>query len=238
MPIKKFQRKKKFVNKKQPIVKKIRSIDRKVKNIQKREELKYADTSMLNDASEAGYFQLLNGVPTDDQTDTSKTQYRIGNEITMTSLQFRYKIESMPEALKCTLFRMIMFVDRQPNGAAPANIGSILDADNDEYVYAPYNRTTQKRYKILYDKVLTFNDQVIKSWDASSAAVLTVDTVSTGKYVKGKIPLNRVVKFNGASVSGTIASIVTNALWVLFIAEDTTFGQAVTGTARLYFKDD
>jgi len=158
---------------------------------------------------------------------------RIGTQISPTSLQFRCSITASSAVLNATRVRMIVFWDRQPNGAAPtifdSGISGLLDQStitND--IQTPYNYDMIKRFTVLYDKVITLNPQVLAS---GGTTVLPM-----GKFLKKKIKLSRQIKYNGSGTS--IAALNTNALCIAWMCDQAGATNAsVECSARLYYKD-
>lgn len=219
-------------NKKVEIVKKFvpnnSSLNNKIKRIENKEEIKNIDTyqNVVN-VTTAGVLTLLNGVA---QGTTPIT--RIGNETAATSIQFRAQYIANTAELSGTLVRMIIFWDRQPNGAAPT-VATLLDSSVITLPYlAPYHRDYQKRYKIVYDKTMVLNPGVESATTPATGVVTAV--IAQERVLKKKLRLGREVKYSGAGA--TVASIQTNSLYVLQIS-DAAQNPSVIAGYRFYYKD-
>ena len=150
-----------------------RTLDKKIKKIQKQQEIKYIDNWEKIEAShepKATYPdslpRLLNGL----QIGTSAID-RIGSSVTATSLTFRgfmyvpnlQTIVKEEDLSRVPLVRMIIFWDESARDV-PAIYGSpfssqetLLDKSSGaDTVFCPYNRSTRNRFKILYDKTYKF----------------------------------------------------------------------------------
>lgn len=215
--------------------KRIKNIEKKVRKMEDEIELKWNDSniSLTIDPTPTAV-QLLNGIGTgDDPTDD-----RIANEIILTSLQWRGYCFTNIDAIAAPAIRMMIILDRQPNGAA-FTIGTLLDNSIiSSNIFAPYNHNFYKRYKILYDELFTITQQTWNQYQENTTThFTTVDAMTeTNRIIQGKIPLNSYrVKYidNGA----TIASIATGAVWALWITDQSSDGPLVNAGFRLYYKD-
>lgn len=235
-----------FLKKKQAVVvaqprrsnlrKRVRNIDKKVKRIQSREELSWVDrnfSGQVIDNTTAALF-LLNGVTQGDDADN-----RDKREIQATSIQFKLNFSTDTDAISATFLRMIIFWDQQANGAAPSVTGAagLLDTSViGSELTAPYNRDTQKRYKIVYDRRWVMNPNV--PFVVTPATGTTASVLQVGKMKQGKRKLSRIVKFNTGN-AGTVADIASNSLYVFLISNlAAASAPTVTGGFRFYFKDE
>lgn len=211
------------------------TLNKKIKKIENKIELLHEDsifaTTVGNDGADR---LLLNGI-TQGQTDIT----RVGNEVTATSLQFRGRFETNSGLIVPTCVRVIIFWDRQANGAIPITLASSTPSDmalldntiTTDPLLMPYNYTTIDRYRVLYDKVFVMNPQVVAGTEAGA----TDAVIAVTKYFKGKIKLNRRIKFD--TTGSTVASITTNALWAVFYSDVVTDEPALDFVARFYYKD-
>lgn len=209
----------------------VRNIDKKIKKLQREQELGHKDTIMSAvEIANTGVFTLLNGLTQGDDDDN-----RHGNEVYATSVQGRFVISGDAAQLNAMVIRMILFWDQQSNGAAPA-LADLLDTTViTSAVMAPYHRDFQKRFKILMDKSYVINP--ILALTTTTGATDTVATVSViNIYKKFKRKLSRTVKYDDGN-AGDITDIQTNALHVLFVSSVASNTPAITGGFRFYFKD-
>ena len=207
-----------------------RTLNKKIKKMQKQQELKYNDNWEKIQACNApsGTFplslpRLLNGL----QLGTSAIE-RIGSTVTATSLSFRgfmyvpnlQTIENEDDLSRVPLVRMIIFWDESARDV-PVIMGSPFSSqetllDNGttaDSVFCPYNRSTRNRFKILYDKVYKFPVQPLITTGGMEP---TYTEVLPNRYVQGKIKLNRIVQYSG--VTDGIRDIARNALWCVCIS--------------------
>lgn len=206
--------------------KKVINIDKRVKRIQSKEEIKFAD--VYQNGVSIGTTPVLTALNlvasgTDDNN-------RIGDSVHATSIQGRYDFISASAALAPTIIRMIVFWDRQPNGFAPT-VSNVLDLSTiSSSLYAPYHRSYQKRIKIIYDKVIVINPNIGGTTSGTTDAL-----VPMAIYKRFKRKLNREVKYN--DVSATITTIQTNSLYLLQVSNNNTNPPLVVAGYRFYYKD-
>lgn len=208
-------------------VPRISTINKKIRSIQSKEELKYIDTLHNTSIPTSGTLQLLNGVALGDDNNE-----REGKEISLTSIQFRAQFYSVTGQLTTSVIRMLIFYDMQANGAAPTAATLLDNTVITSLWLAPYNREYQKRYKILYDKIIQLTPQVVLNTTAGD----TTTVLAVEKYVRKKIRLGRTVKYIGDTAA--ITSIATNSLYLLLISDASSNTPTTLGGYRVYFKDD
>lgn len=216
-------------------VPRISTLNKKIKRIEDTRELKYHDTVLTNNnVSNTGTLTLLNGIATGDQQFN-----RTGAEIQSTSIQIRGWLLSNSLEETGLVYRMIIFWDRQANGAAPTVVstgvgtpGLLFANSGGESVNLPFMYETNDRFRVLYDKRFVINPRLVGN-------VVAGDTTAVGAMrlpFKKKIKLNRRVKYD--DINGIIDDINTNSLWVTFLSNDQADNlPTVTFNARFYFKD-
>lgn len=183
-----------------------------------------------------GTLDLINGL-----TAGTGFQNRIGRQVSLKSVYMRYKLAlNVPDITAGSLVdrtsppqlcRMILFVDSQPNGAAPATTDLLVAATTTSQL----NLNNRDRFTILVDKVYNFGAQMA---DAASGLQLTTPPWIQHFEVYKKIGIKTT--FNAGN-AGTVADINTNSLYQLFICDNgAVAANAVvyTGTTRLRFTDD
>lgn len=207
----------------------VKSLDKRIKKINREVELKYLDQNV--NASIVSTGTLINAfglVPTGDEASE-----REGNEITPTSVVARLHVVPDPRNLLTDsndVVRMIIFWDAQPNGAVPVLVGAagLLDTSVVTTPFsAPRNINTRKRYKILYDNTVNLNPAVFMS----------TDTLLNNKMFIVKVKLHRTIKYNGAAAPTTIANVISNSINIAFFNRTSTVVCAVDGSVRMYYKD-
>lgn len=208
------------------------SLAKRIRRIENDEELKYINQNRTAvTATTSGTLQLLNGIAHGDTAIT-----REGDEVRWTSYNFRGSILSATDVLTPVIFRLIVFWDKQANGADPTIAGNpntpvsaLLDNQSiTNLVYSPIQWQNAERFRILYDRNFILNPMVV----GNTTAGATDGVLATSKLIRIKLKLNRVTKYTGAN--SNIAAINTNSLYMLWISDDdVTF----EGGGRLYFKE-
>lgn len=205
-------------------------LNRKINALAKRSELKFFDHGISADsAGFLGARYLLNSMPI-----SGDDSGRIGNEILMKSLTFRGFFQPQ-DTVDAAGVRIIVYIDRQPEGSIPGgsslvgNDGSQSLLNNTAIDNGPLmtrNFNTHARYKVLYDKVLTF------SMAAADAGI----NYTQRKFLHFKVPLNHKTRFKDSS--GIDTSINTNGLILAFVGEEATAQIDYTFCCRLSYFDD
>lgn len=181
-----------------------------------------------------GAFTLLNGCI--QGTDFNE---RIGRKIIPRSVYIRGQM--YPELARTSvtagvqetlaqLGRMILFVDLQPNGAAPA----VTDLLNTASSFSQLNLNNRDRFRILVDKAFAFPNAV----KAFTALGSTSGTYGSNFKLKIYKKLQMETIYNSGN-AGTIADIQSGALYILWLgseASGTTDINAMA-TVRLRFSD-
>lgn len=174
------------------------------------------------------------------QGDTQIT--RTAAQIKLTSLQFRYRIAGAATRLFFSTIRIIVFWDRQANGAAPpvagdpiAGVIGLLNTNlaTTQLVEAPFQYENIDRFHVLFDKIMVINPLVSTAFTVGTGVTSAVAPVEIlcNKYIK----LNRTTKYDAAAAG--IASINTNSLYMLVVSDLAATLPAGEGVARIYFKD-
>lgn len=176
-------------------------------------EKKTADVDPANiNVSLTGVFTLLCA----PQLGTDFTN-RIGRKLLIKSVYVRGYVASegtngatltSPLNVGVQLARMIIFVDWQPNGAAPA----VADLLKSAAVAAHLNLNNRDRFKIIADEQFVI-DPILYNTTASSSVACVVNQI---KEVKLFRKLNIETIFNAGN-AGTIADISSGALYMFWI---------------------
>ena len=214
-----------------PVRKEIKNVKKSIRKIQSNDELKHNDTSGGLNPATAGNFRLLNGVAQSAGASTDTT--RIGDDVNATSIQLKGYVQADGTITSSSTdvarsVRVILFWDQQANGGTPT-LAQLLDLSVvTDGTQAPYNDNNQKRFKILKDKIFAVNPFYF---------VGATNVADTRTFLRFKWKLSRKVKYIGTT--GLIASIGTNALWLVTITDSTANANqpvADIGT-RFIFKD-
>jgi len=173
-------------------------------------EKKFSDTSVQYNLNSTGTVQLL-------CAPTLGTDYtnRIGRKIFINSVYIRgYATLESPAIAPTTdtatpthLVRFILFVDMQPNGAAPAVTDVLTSASS----VAHLNANNRDRFKVLWDKQATMGPMAVVG--ATGVSLIDKASFPIKKFKK----VRQEVIFNAGN-AGTIADINTGALYLLSIA--------------------
>jgi len=220
---KQIRRRRKYTKRKQSQVVKL---ERRVKALEKRPELKYFDTqNSIVGVLTTGTLLCPHFIPQGDDFDN-----RIGEELTAKFVNYRIRIWHTP-APDADQIRFILFWDRQCNGGAPgitvtgSNYATAL-LDNvtvpNTSICRTNNRTSQ-RYKILYDKVHTVNP------DTTNANVIRYFSINRRLS-------NARIKFDSSSGSG-YSHLTSRTLNLLVITGQTVTTTTVQVTCRFWYID-
>lgn len=153
---------------------------------------------------------------------------RIGRKVTVTSIHFRgYVDNTISTAASGFMMRVILYLDKQCNGAAAAGNDLLVDSTIlDSY----RNLDNSGRFTFLYDKVMTLNPSIAyDSVAAGLANAVTIRRIAINKKVSIPIEFSAAVP--------TIADIKSNNLCFLLIPEPISKGSFV-GQFRLRYSDN
>lgn len=216
---------------KQPTAK---SVNRKVKKIQKRQELKHVDTffNAVELVANPGTTQtiLLNPLV---QGDTNIT--RDGDNVTFTSIQIRLSLLGVPTAGFGALYRIIFFRDLQSNGTAPTAAQLLDNSVTTQFTDSPYNSDYTSRFRVIWD----FRGVLQPTVPSTVVAGITTQTILSRKSWSSKRRLGFITNY-GISNAGTIADITKNSVYALFLSEfsdASNEGPLLTGGVRMIYKD-
>ncbi len=156
---------------------------------------------------------------------------RIGRKCTIRNIAWRWQC-FLPEQDSVTvvenndLCRLIVYLDKQCNGAAATVTGILESAD-----YQSFNNLANKsRFRVLHDK------QVVMNYLAMAGDGTTHDTSAVFRcgtwFKKCNIPL----EFDDSSTDGSLTSIRSNNVGMLFISANGTMG--IASKVRLRFSDN
>lgn len=235
-----------YARKKLPMAKKridnsqnkaIVNLQKEVKDLKMRPELKYVDnTNTIDGIALTGELLLLNGL----ELGTDQSSVRIGAQVRMTSVQIRGIITTDPAQLTPVQVRVILFMDKQSNGTNPAVAGNPQSGNNPallnntvitNLVNAPYQHENVKRFKIFSDKVYTFNPQTEAIFTATNVTAFA----GQSRYIKKhkKLGINVAYSQN----TSTITSINKNALFLLLISNVASNEPDAIIDSRVYYQD-
>lgn len=178
-------------------------------------EKKVVDAFTSLNFNTTGSFLLLNA-----PVAGANEYQRIGRKISMSSAQLRGYVRFAQAGTTPSndFLRLILFYDRQPNGAAPAVADILLDVDNtggtNTSAISSLNINNADRFKVLRDLY----------WSIPSASAATEQNGTTGgdKALDYKpasfrdfISLKGMETHFNAGTAGTIADITSGSLYLL-----------------------
>lgn len=182
------------------------------KAIQKQKEHKYKENTISTDPTTSGTFNLLNGLQQGDDANT-----REGNRVKMGSIYIKGTMTNSDAT--SNQIRMVLFIDTQPNGAAPTE--ALLFQDN----VAPENgalieANSHRRFKIL------------KDWHFNLSATAQSGDTRIIKYFK---KLYGEVLYTGNV--GDITDISKNSLYLYMTSTDASGGIVSSLDYRMRFTE-
>lgn len=177
-------------------------------------EVKFRDTTLgATTNASAGVIatdSLLKAI-TEGNTD----QTRIGNRITVKSVMLRGQV-LLPSAtdnlLTSQIVRIIVYLDRQANGATAAVTDILASADFRSF----NNLDNSDRFRTLAETTIDLNAQGA----TPSGAAFTFGEVTQSFFLKAKLNLD--CKFKGNA--GTVADLSSNNIGVLVISQTDALG--------------
>lgn len=174
-------------------------------------EKKYSDINATITPSTTPNIILLNGLQIGDTSTT-----REGQTIKMWSVQWKI-VGTINTAATTTNVRVIVFRDRQPNGAAPTAANLL---QNGTGINSPLNISFGRRFLVYYDRQKT----------------LSVNGTE-GMKMWGFKRLKFHTQYNTGNV-GDITDISTNSLYVLIMSDQATNTPSVAYYFRIRWIDN
>ncbi len=176
-------------------------------------EKKKSDIDVSTTSTQTALLNPMNLIGTGDTGTT-----REGNVISLTSWRIDYAIR-MNLSDDFVNVRVMVVVDNQCDGAAPA-IGDILQTvAAEKIIYSPPNLDGALRYKFLYDKVHSFN------------AGARPNGVFHGR---GKL---RPMKIRYSGTSATITNVLTKCMFLIHVSDENTNPPVISYFGRVRFQD-
>ena len=180
-------------------------------------EENFTDAVIAIGATVVGSLNLIAGGVLEDQ--------RIGRKCTIRSIGIKFDVSMPASAGAMTtgdIVRIMLLLDRQANGALPANT-DVLEAAS----YLSFNQLANKsRFSTLFDRTYALN---AVAWEPIAGATAGVN-IADSFYKKVEIPL----EFNAGA--GVIAEVRTNNL--VWIAMSRTELCKIAGKCRIRFSDN
>lgn len=219
------RRRKRRINRRN-LVKNQITLAKKVRRLETDSELKYHDTEIdITNLVSVGTIHQVSSVPM--QGSEALPSSREGNEILLRS--YNYKIIIQNRNTVSHVVRMIVGVDKQPNGLAPTFSNLFSDAGvGEDAITSLISMTYRERFKILEDKYIVLNPSI--GYNGQSLTGNNVTTVVTG-YMKKRM---RITYLSSASDSDPF----TNNLFLMFVTGNTETDQlVVAGHFRIRYTD-
>lgn len=215
--------------------KQITNLKKQVKALKYEADIKYKDTAITStNVIVTGTQVLLNGVALGDDQSADRN----GNKIKVTSIQYRLEVITDQDVLEPTVFRMIVYWDKQANGASPTLLGdplaggtALLNNATGTAPYFPFQSENVQRFQVVYDKLISLNPQI----HLTEAAGSVTDVIPVNRIFSRYHKQNKTVVYGDDT--GAIGSINTNSLHVAFISDLAADGPNVTGVFRIYYRD-
>lgn len=157
----------------------------------------------------AGTITALNGI-----AEGSDNFTRDGKQVTCTSVLLRSHVTSYTSTggSASGLFRCMLVVDMQPNGALAAVTDILVTAS----ATSPINLANRERFQVLYDQIADFSGQVTGPASAGAGGTGSSNPKNS-TYFSAYKKMQLKTIYNGTGASGTIAQINTGALLLLQI---------------------
>lgn len=209
MPARKAQRKRKFPKKGNA---KLAQRVKKLEDNVGKPEFKVIDSVGSTAVSTTGTLTLLNGLAEGDSATT-----RDGRQVLFKSIQM-YVRGTLNGSATNTTIRSIIFLDRQPNEAAPT-MAALLATTVAGGVDAFRNLDNRKRFVILHD------------------SRMVVSTDFPEKVHEHYKKMKLVTQYDSGN-AGTIADITSNSLYMLQVSDEATNTPTQIFNVRLRFIDN
>ncbi len=191
-------------------------------------ELKFHDVNLDDAAIDTGgtVTATVNIIPQDT---TEKT--RVGRKCTIKSIGWRYRMnlaeqDAVATPANADVVRVIMFLDKQANGATAAVLDLLETADFQSF----NNLANKSRFRVLHDAMYDLNYVTLASDNAGVVSQAGLNR--SGEFFK---KCNIPIEFDDSATTGAIGTIRSNNLGVLLIS---SAGQAsFDSKIRLRFSD-
>lgn len=219
----------------------VMSLKQQIRRLKSTEEMKVQDWAAAGLLNIVGSYNQVEACAT---RVAQGTQYfdRIGMKIVVQGIYLKFAIRHRDLELNApTSVRVLLFIDKNPSSGVPQcpalhtqyppngllgdNTGTISTCN----VWWP----ARKRYKVLYDKVITINPDTVKDYDPVTGNS-TLYFPKEQRYKKF-IPLNLTVEYN--NTTAVADSVATNNIW-FFAAETASIAPSyIEYSTRIFFKD-
>lgn len=152
---------------------------------------------------------------------------RIGRSVTLTSIQLLYNLDVHHSESNVVYMRVMVVLDKQANGAAPA----YTDVMNTNSALAYRNLDNADRFVVLHDKFTRYTPSAL----ASAGTMRFSGPTFINVFRKCNIP----IVFDNTATSGAIATIRSNNVIVIgFLYGAQTALNDFKGILRVRYRDD
>lgn len=147
---------------------------------------------------------------------------RIGRRVELKNLTFSGQIVPLRTVAAQEYARIVVFYDRQTNGAAPA-VGDVLLTVNQSGTatttsLSGINLNNRDRFRIFIDERITLPSQTVTAGQVTTPG--WVDPVKTTFNIKRFVKLDReVTQFKADSTPGVVGDISTGGLFCLTLSD-------------------
>ncbi len=142
--------------------------------------------------------------------DGTTAEQRSGNKVTLTQVQATFEFQ-LPVTTNATetadVIRIILFIDKDPDGALPAVNDLLQSAVIESYESVP----NMNRFRILSDRIVTITSM-------AGGGTAGTNFGRAKKYFRIKRKLNLPVLYS--ATSGLIATVRDNNVFILFISSN------------------
>lgn len=176
------------------------------------QELKFKDFTTSFSSSASGTIETITEHLDIAQGDGP--QERIGRRVKLKSFYWKItmRLDSVIVMSGHNNVRVIAVLDKQCNGSAPALSGTVLTTATQQ---SNTNLENSMRFRILYDRVFTFNH--LAGGAGGDAATNILRAASVEKYVEINLPVNGlVIDFDSSLVTGVISTRRSNNIMLYF----------------------
>lgn len=183
------------------------------RTVNRMEETKWVAGTAAVFASNAAMGLLLYNAPVRGLT----RDLRVGCQISLRSVQYGIEVGANPTAVVATHVRLILLVDREPNGVAPLFTDIFADPAIGNAYLSMFNYNTVgkgKRIRIVKDMMFNLN---LVAPNQAAAGAPNVSNLSRTVYKKLYKRLPMRIQFNDGN-AGTIADISRNAVYLAFVS--------------------
>lgn len=177
----------------------------------------YTELAAVTPALSSPSIQLLNGL----QQGLNGSQ-RVGEQVKFIRISMNLKVIGGFSTVENTICRIMVFIDHQPNKAAPTLPDLLEDVT---YPFMSFrNWKNRLRFKMLFDKKITLNK------NGANGVVVEQDSKE----------MDLITKYDGTANPPTIAQITSNSIYMIAVSDQTVGADLplITGYFKLGYIDN